>query len=159
MKWLPLLLLAACSGGFAASDPRVGTEVVALRNGQVPAGARIWLRLDAPLDDEAPAGELFRARVAGDVRTTHGELLIPRGAVVVGRMIAGPWLLAESIEMRGVTQPLAGWVIGVQPPPRLGDEPPDRKTADEGLDDDLPTGTRLELRLVAPVAPVPERDA
>jgi hypothetical protein len=156
---LACFALAACSGGFAASDPRASTEVVTLRNGKVPAGARIWLRLDATLDDDAPPGATFRARVAGDVRLTTGELLIPRGATVVGRMVAGPWLVVDSIQMRGVTQPLAGWVVGIEPPGRLGDEIPDRRTADEGIDDDLPAGTRLELRLVAPVAPMPERDA
>ena len=155
---LPLLLLAACSGGFAASDPRVSTEVVALQNGQVPPGARIWLRLDASLDDDAPVGQPFRASVAGDVRTTHGELLIPRGAAVVGRVVEGPWLLVDSIELRGVTQPLAGWVVGVEPAVRLGDEVPDRRTADEGLDEDLPKGTRIELRLVAPAAPIVQRE-
>jgi len=159
MKWLVLLLLAACSGGYAASDPRTGTQVVALQNGHVPAGARIWLRLDSPVDDDAPAGVTFTARVAGDVRTTHGELLIPRGAAVVGRVVAGPWLVVDSIRLGGAIQPLAGWVVGIEPPGRLGDELPDRRTADEGLDDDLPPGTRLELRLVAPVAPIPERDA
>jgi hypothetical protein len=48
--------------------------------------------------------------------------------------------------------------VGVEPAGRLGDEPRDRRTADEGLDADLPSGTRLELRLVAPVAPMPERE-
>jgi hypothetical protein len=162
MKWLAVLVTVAgagCSGGYAATDPRTGTQVVALQNGLVPPGARMWLRLDAPIDDDAPAGVTFSARVAGDVRTTHGEVLIPRGAPVVGRVVAGPWLVVESVRLSGVVQPLAGWVVGVEPPAHLGDEAPDRRTADEGLDDDLPAGTRLELRLVAPAAPMPERDA
>jgi hypothetical protein len=156
---LVLLLLAACSGGFASSDPRTGTSVVALQGGHVPPGARLWLQLDALVDDQAPPGTTFTARVAGHVFSPSGDLLIPRGAAVVGRVVAGPWLVIDHIELGGVLQPLPGWVVGVEPAVPLGTQPRDRRTADEGLDDDLPTGTRLELRLVAPAAPLAEREA
>jgi hypothetical protein len=154
---MAVFFLGACSGGYAASDLRTGTQTTTLKDGLVPRGARLYLRLESPVDDEAPAGEGFRARVLGSLFTPDGDMLVPRGALVEGRVVGdgSRWLAVHSLEMGGIDQVLVGHVVGATPPGRLGIERPVRMTAAQGLVDDLPAGTRLEIRLCAPLAPLP----
>jgi hypothetical protein len=154
------LVVGGCGGGYAAPDERTGTLTAVLADGMVPKGARLWVSLDAAVDDEAPVGERFRARVMGSLFTPDGDLLVPRGALVEGRVTGegARWLAVHSLEMWGLGQAMVGHVVGATPPGRLGAGKPMRMTAAEGLVDDLPAGTRLEIRLCAPLAPLPGGD-
>jgi hypothetical protein len=158
--FLLLTVLAACSGGFATSDSRAGSQTAVLADGRVPAGTRLWLHLDEAVDDEAADGARFRARLAGHVLTPDGEVLLPRGARVLGRVVARgggrAWLALESLEVAGARQRLHGQVVQALPPGRVGVASPVRHLAAHGLRADLPAGTRLEVRLSAPLLPLPE---
>jgi hypothetical protein len=100
MKWiataafgLGALALAACqrqvdvvSGGEVAPS---STEVVAANGSVLPSGSTMTVRLNQQLSTEGnKVGDSFTATVVNRVMATNGEVVIPAGSVVTGRITA-----------------------------------------------------------------------
>jgi hypothetical protein len=125
-----LLGAVACGGGQTAVVGNQGmgaTNVVYPEQGRVPEGTTLWVRLDQKLSAKRNSpGDGFHARVAQDVRSPDGEVLIPRDARVFGHVSAVQReyegeqavivLELDSIEMAGVRQPLRGHITATDVP-------------------------------------------
>jgi hypothetical protein len=105
----------------------------------VPAGSVLVVRLDQHLSaGRMTPGQPVYGRTIGDLRGYDGELLVPRGSYVMGRIVgrrgygmgAEVAIRFETIQMGGVNQ-------------RLGET-----VAIRGA---LPRGSRLEIQLDRPI--------
>lgn len=150
---LVALCVCACGGSRGAQRAAIPLEY----QEEVPAGTRIALRLEGKLSAAtAPIGETVRARTVEDLKGVSGELLVPRDAVVTGRVVdregAGPgaviWVRIESLEMAKRVQLMRGEVVAAGPPD--GATPP-TAMPDRGLRGELAPGTRLEVELSRPI--------
>ncbi len=116
-----LTVAGACSHGYsAASSSTYGpapTRIVATRGGQLPPGTVFTVKLDRPAK-AMRVGDTVSGRVSEELLSFDGQVLLPRGAAVKGRVVAvapGSTTIAfDSITMAGVRQPLAMRVV-VQP--------------------------------------------
>jgi hypothetical protein len=127
-------LLASCAAGnqYGQYDPGVGQQpTVAAPYGDVPAGTMLWAQLDTPISATAnQAGDQFTAVVGEDVRSSQGEVLIPAGSRVVGRIAeldpgqgtqpASVRLSVEALDMQGASQPLEGHIVQADVPQAQG---------------------------------------
>lgn len=80
----------------------------------VPAGTELNARLETPVGSFSTAGQPFTARVTSALRTTDGDVLVPEGARIGGRVVAvdnGPApsirLEFDSVQITGGALPLA----------------------------------------------------
>jgi hypothetical protein len=107
-------LIAAAAGCYRSSrfaPATDGTTYVAA-HGMVPAGTTAWAKVEQTGLD----GGLVRARTVADVRSADGEeVLIPEGAILVGRVTASNGLdevvVFETIEMADVQQRISADVV------------------------------------------------
>ncbi len=126
-----IAMAASCAGGSGRygsetlGPPNQGRVVVpSYGQGQVPSGTKLWLQLDHRIDlSRARRGDAVAAHVVQEVEDASGAVLIPRGAVVEGRIveISGQPAVArvklDSLTIGERSQPLFATVI------RLGDRP------------------------------------
>jgi hypothetical protein len=95
----------------------------------LPAGSTLWVETDTPISAyQSAPGTTFVAHVPEEIRTQQGEVLVPQGAQVVGRVVemlparAGEPLAVRlevnQLEMAGTTQPLAAEIVRADPPRR-----------------------------------------
>jgi hypothetical protein len=99
----------------------VGSTVATSSPDFVPAGATMWLRLDETISDDDRPGDTFTATVDRDVVSDLGEVLVPAGARVIGRIVAiqrarddrsaAVQLSLEELRMGGVSQPIAATIV------------------------------------------------
>src|SRR5688572_290725 len=108
-----IAVLAACSG---TAQVRSNTVLVE-RQGIVPAGTPLTIALEEPLSSTYSAvGHVVSGVMVEGLRSPNGELLVPRGSRVYGRVVdrqgygprAALWVRIESIEMGGVVQRMRG---------------------------------------------------
>lgn len=120
------LLAASCARETQVrtpTGPTAGTQsVVSAPGGIIPAGATVWLTLTEPIGQDNQVGDRFTARVAQNVSSDRGELLIPAGATVTGRIVeleesgrtgeeAVIGLAFDSIQIGGTTQSFSANVV------------------------------------------------
>lgn len=98
MKRTPILVAAA--GLFAAAGcsrsaevvsggdvAPAATPVVATSNAALPSGANMTVRLNQTLSTESSkVGDTFTASVVNNVMASNGDVVVPAGAVVTGRV-------------------------------------------------------------------------
>jgi len=129
---LAALLVAACAqAGMqvrGTAGPGEGPARVAVgQGGELPRGTTVWLGLDERISVERNrVGDRFRARLSQDVVSTRGELLLPRGTPVTGRIIelrpaagdepAAVGLALDSIEVAGAREPLRATIVDTERP-------------------------------------------
>jgi hypothetical protein len=125
---LVLALGAGGCGGGMMQGMGMGSSqsasVVESYDGRVPAGTTLWVELDETVGKNSFPGQTFTARVKQDVATPEGELLIPKGSRVYGRVgevrhpqgnLAGAIRLdVESIEIQGMRQQLRASIVETQ---------------------------------------------
>lgn len=130
MRKLALVAALATAVGCAGRETEVrgpsdaqATLVVTPQGGRIPAGTTVWLQLDQKISaDDNRIGDRFTAHVTQDVVSPDGELLIPAGAVVHGRVTeleesdrsgdpAVVRLALESIEMHGLREDLNATIV------------------------------------------------
>jgi hypothetical protein len=87
---------------------------------QIPAGTKLLIALDQPIDLSAQVGQRFSARVAQDLVDASGQPVIPQGSEVLGRLVAvrpamekekepaNVDLVIDEMMVRGVSHPIAG---------------------------------------------------
>ena len=106
----------------------------------VPAGTALLVGLDQHISaGRMTPGAMVFGHTVSDLGGYNGEVLIPRGSRVYGRVVdrrgygmdASIWVRMESIDMGGVQQRLNGEVVGIR-----GAAPP---------------GTRFQVRLERPI--------
>ncbi len=125
-KIVSLFVAIALAGAGCARETQVtspstvsiSSQVPVNPDGTLPPGTTVWARLDQPLNPKfTRIGDRFTATVSQDVLSTHGDLLIPRGAKVSGQVIdlraspragqpASIGLAIDTIEMAGIRQPV-----------------------------------------------------
>lgn len=128
-----IALAAGCAGRetrVRGTEGMEATSVVSPVGGRVPAGTTIWLTLDERISaEDSQVGDRFTARVAQDIVSPDGEMLIPRGARVEGRIVelreseragdpAVVGLELQSIEIGGTEQPLTASIVETEVPGR-----------------------------------------
>lgn len=79
---------AGCAKETEVRGPAAGATkfVSTLPGGRIPAGTTLWITLDRKIDDDTPVGSPVTARVAQQIMSEEGEVLVPKGARVVGRV-------------------------------------------------------------------------
>ncbi|MFH0901822.1 MAG: hypothetical protein V2A73_14425 [Pseudomonadota bacterium] len=126
-----LLTMVACapSETRVTGLPSTGQQerLVVSRAGIIRPGSVVWIVLDEPLSPTRNrVGDGFRAHVSQDVVADTGELLIPRGAEVDGRIVdlrraegGQPGVVGlslRSIEMAGVRQQIDATIVETMVP-------------------------------------------
>lgn len=148
------LLAAACGGGTTS----VTSTALVERQGVIPAGTQMTIALSQPLSStHSPVGELVSGVTRDPVVAQNGELLVPRGSRVFGRVVdrqgygpeAAVWLRVESLEMGGVVQRMRGDVVGTVLPDETGGRL--ARYSDRSLRGELPRGTLIQVVLSRPV--------
>lgn len=86
----PQTQTAAPAPRAAGQAPAPPTPVQGLAAaGTVPAGTRLLVRLDQPLDSaRMPPGQRFSATLEADLLGSKGERLVPAGSTVFGQLVA-----------------------------------------------------------------------
>jgi hypothetical protein len=127
---------------------------------RVPAGSSVWVHLDHPVSAAGGgSGDVVRGRTLSELRSAYGEVLIPRGSVMMGRVVGqardrhgsggGMQIVMEQIEMAGVVQRMRAEVTAVQVAGQPGDTA--RYSAGD-LRGHLPAGSRVQVRLTRAIA-------
>jgi hypothetical protein len=122
-----LTMVAACASS-QRNNPVVlgpGGESNIAYSGDVaslPPGTVLWVKLDSAISPERNApGDTFVAHVPETIRAQNGEVLIPEGAVVTGRITdlrqgygnepMAVRLVVTNLDMGGVSQALQGDIV------------------------------------------------
>jgi hypothetical protein len=119
------VVLAGC--GTQTYQAPTEAIVAPTAGGRVPAGTTVWLSLDQTLDARnAVPGQPFTATVQSEIRSPNGELLIPRGARVEGRVAdvrpaigdqpAAIRLVLDGLNMADTRMPLQAQIIETRVP-------------------------------------------
>ena len=159
MKRSSLLLLTVAALGCAGSHTTSRAEIPLEYQEQVPVGTRVSVTLDEPLTAASPVGTMVRARTVQEVRGVSGEILVPRDAVVTGKVIdregssQAMWVRIETLEMARRIQTMRGEVVAARLPVPAKDAKDAQPVSqpDRGLRGDLPKGTELEIELSRPL--------
>lgn len=152
MKRGSLLFLTVVALGCAGSNKASRADIPLEYQEQVPAGTRLAVTLEEPLGAASPVGTMVRARTVQEVRGVSGEILVPRDAVVTGKVIdregASMWVRIESLEMARRIQTMRGEVVAARLPAK---EAQPISQPDRSLRGDLPKGTELAIELSRPL--------
>jgi len=70
---------------FEAPPPTAVAELVKVQEVTLAPGLRVHLKLKSAVDSNAVIGDQIQASVANDI-TQHGEVVVPKGAVITGRI-------------------------------------------------------------------------
>jgi hypothetical protein len=110
---------AQSSISFGAAESASGTDGVSSPSARpsIPAGLHFTLELLAPIDtDQAAAGDLVRAKLAGPLRGLKSEILAPAGSIVELRLLRVESLHLPPKGARMVFSPRAVWVKDARVP-------------------------------------------
>jgi hypothetical protein len=101
--------------------------IVVGRSDSIPPGTTVWVQLDHPVSIERNrVGDRVSGHVAQELRSEFGEVLVPRGVRVEGRVVdlqpayegrpAAIGLRLETLDMAGVRQPIAATIVDTDVP-------------------------------------------